>query len=525
MKRTRSGFPIVRKSAFQFSGQLLGLLLALVVSHMIARRLGAGPEADAFILGRRLITSVTESLNQVVAIVFIPMVAAQAAAGASVWAIVSRTVGPALVCGAGLSMLFLLGASGIVKQLAPAFDPGAREIAQSVIVALSLSFPAVVGSIALVSFCNVQGAFGAPAAVRQIPRAAVAVALALALGGSVAITAAWAYTIAAYGTAAVMLLIALQLHRQTPCSGLPRPEGAGAPALARRSLAALMLTTGSLSFLWIETYVAAAQGAGHVTFLEYSQRLGSLLGHTLAAALMLVVFTDLTRRAEAGETSMLGAVFQRATVLGLAMLMPVTLGVVANAGALVELVLNYGSFAGDTGRDRLVLLVQIIATAPVTAWVLRMMYVRIVADRSLPMVRLIALALAADLIARVFLFRVLTPWFGLVGIPLALVLSPMAPMLVLTCCLRGTDAFSRGTQALGSVRPVLLTSAVVSVAVVGATLCIPHVLTGLSFKSVAAWQLVGSALAGAAVIALSVLVFQVRPKLEERAAGGVNATG
>ena len=50
----------------QFAGQFLGLLLAILVSHLIARRMGVGPQADAFLLGRRLITAVTEALNQIV---------------------------------------------------------------------------------------------------------------------------------------------------------------------------------------------------------------------------------------------------------------------------------------------------------------------------------------------------------------------------------------------------------------------------------------------------------------------------
>ena len=77
----------------QFAGQFLGLLLAILVSHLIARRMGVGPQADAFLLGRRLITAVTEALNQIVVAVFIPLIAAQAAAGAGIWHIIMRSGG------------------------------------------------------------------------------------------------------------------------------------------------------------------------------------------------------------------------------------------------------------------------------------------------------------------------------------------------------------------------------------------------------------------------------------------------
>lgn len=507
---------LARKGAVQFLGQAFGLVLAVLVSHLIARRLGVGLEADAFILGRRLITAVTETLNQVVSIVFVPLISAQAVAGVGLWAIIRRSAGPALLVGLLLAVLLSLAAPGIVSVVASDFAEPAKMLAVRVMVALSLALPASVITMALVSYCNVNDIFGTPAALKQLPRAGVALALLLAVDGSVAITAAWAYTGSAFAVVAMILgLVLLRTGRtakQKSAADTYTPPSASA-ATVRRGTAAMIIAAAALTFLWVETYVAALLGPGSVATLDYGQRLGALLGNTLATALGLVVFVDLARRAAAGERRALGTAFRSAAINGTALIIPVAVGVAINAGALVDLILGYGAFEENTKRDEVVLLVQLMAIAPVPALVLRMMYARIVADAEVPMVRLLLLAMGADFTTRIALFWLLTSLMGLAGIAVTLICAPVLTGFVLIVALRGKGIFGTGALSFAPMRKMLVLSAMTIVALgVGAGLA--DILTvEAQGKSKAAIELGVSGGLGILAALGAVLGLRIKPKL------------
>ena len=496
----------------QFAGQALGLLLALVVSHLIARRMGVGADADAFLLGRRLITAVTEALNQIVVVVFIPLVAAQAAGGAGIWRIVVRSGGGALLTGLALAILFLVGAPWIVDTVAPDFDAETAALATRVMWILSLALPPTVATVALAAYCNVRGRFAAVAAVRQLPRAAVAVAL-LAGSGGLALVAAGAYTVGTVAVTGIMLLTALRLSRGPAIE----PARAARPGKASKNVgAAVILAGGAMVVLWIETAVAAASGSGGVAMLDYSQRLGALLGNTLAMALTLVVFADMSRRVADGESAELGPCFNRAVWTGLALMIPVTAGVVVNAPAIIELVLGYGEFASTDIRGELIVLTRWMAVAPLGVLVLRMMFVRVLAEPTLPVTRIVLMGTLADIAIRVMLFRVLTPVLGLTGIPVTLIVAPLAPMLVMAVWLRRRHVF-RGVAIPSSVvRPLLAVALATGLAIVGGAWLGSGLQAWLSLgsKEAALAGLVSSALAGAVVLGVAVVVLRIRPRLK-----------
>lgn len=444
---------LVAAGSSQFAGQALGILIAILVSHLIARRMGAGPDADAFLLGRRLVTSLTEALSQVVVVVFIPLIAARAAAGDSLLRILGHSGGAALALGTVLAIAFALAAPAIVGSLAPDFDPATAALAAQVVVILSLSLPATVAAIAFSAYCNVRGRFGAPAAIRQLPRAATAFAL-LFGGGILALQASAAYTITFFAVAALTLILALGLGA-SPATGTA--SGPGSTAIGRRGSAAILLTFGALACIWLETAFAAGQGAGGVAMLDFSQRLGALCGNTLAMALGLVAFADLSWRAASGETADLGRRFRHATVAGVALLLPVQLGVFINAGPVVDVVIAHGE-AGTDAAARITELVRWMALAPFGALVTRMMLVRLLAQDDLPIVRLVGGAMALDFLSRLGLFAVLTPMFGLVGVPVALAVAPAVPVVFLAVVLRGSGVFAGG-GAFRAARPVLAASA------------------------------------------------------------------
>ncbi len=506
----------MKKGLAQFSGQALGLLLALVVSHLIARRLGVGADADAFLLGRRLITAITETLHQIIGVVFIPMVAAQAAAGASIWLIIRKSAGAAILLGTALAVALVTTAPQLVASIAPDFAPATQDLAARVIWILALALPAAVATTALSAYCNVRGLFGTPAAIKQAPRGAVALALALTAASGAAIAAAWAYTLAAVAVAALTLALTLRISRRPDTDAAPakKPQ---APATARRGAVAVILAFSALGFLWLETAVAAAQGPGGVAMLDFGQRLGALLGNTLASALILVVFADLSRRSASGDGVELGTAFQRALLVGLALVLPVSLGLVLNAGALVEIVLGYGAFADSDQRAQIVQLVQLMALAPASALVLRMMLVRIVAEDALPMVRLITVAMLVELAARLALFYGLTPLLGLPGIPLTLLLSPVAPALVLAIWLSKRGSFRAQSAVLSGARPLLLAAVATALALLPGAWVLPDLMVlwfgDIAPKPLALLQLALSGAGAFVVMGLAFVVFKVRPRL------------
>lgn len=490
----------------QFAGQFLGLVLAVLVSHLIARRMGVGPQADAFLLGRRLVTAVTETLNQIVVSVYIPLIAAQAAAGAGIWHIVTRSGGGAFLTGTALAAVFIAGAPGIVASVAPDFDAETAALATRVIKLLSLALPATVATVALAAYCNVRDRFGAAAASRQLPRAAVAAALLLGTG-RLAELAAGAYTLGAIMVTGVVMLMAVRLSRMAPVQAGPARAG----SIARRAAAAVVLAVGAMVVLWLETAVAAWTGPGGVAMLEYSQRLGALLGNTLAMALTLVVFADLSRRSVAGETAQLDAQFTMSVWAGISLMLPVTAGMVANAPAIVDLVLGYGAFEVAEIRAEVVMLTRWMAVAPLGALVVRMMYIRVLADDTLPVVRVTLAATVADLAIRAVLFRVLVPWLGLTGIPVALVAAPVGPVVIIALWLRRRN-IALDLRPLAASRPLMATSFLTSLAVVaGARLGQVSVgWTQMGGKGAALSTVLVSGLAGALVLSVAVLGFRVR---------------
>jgi peptidoglycan biosynthesis protein MviN/MurJ (putative lipid II flippase) len=502
---------MIASGGAQFTGQALGILIAVLVSHLIARRLGTGPEADAFLLGRRLVTSVSEVLSQVVVVVFIPLIAARAAAGDGIRKTLGETGGAALGLGVALSAGFALSAPALVRSIAPDFDPAAAALAVEVTTILALALPASVATIAFAAYCNVKGRFGLPAAIRQAPRAAVAAALLLG-GGVLAIQAAAAYTIAFVGVAGLTLAMALRVGDDGRGGVSDRRPSA---AVERRGGAAILIAVAALLGLWMETAFAARQGVGAVAMLDFSQRLGALCGNTLSAALGLVAFADLSRRSAADDPRGLALPFARANLTALAMLAPLQVGVLVNAGAIVDVVLVHGDLSAETAEG-LTALVRIMACAPLGALIARMLIMRVLADQSLPIIRLIAMAMGLDLFSRLASFALLTPMFGLQGIPLGLCVAPVAPIVFLTLALRRRGPLLWGA-AMRTCAPTAAASAGCVGAVVAGAALGPVLAEALASEFGAApkldslAQLAASGLLGALALGAAVLVIRARP--------------
>lgn len=419
-----------------FGGQLLGILLALLVSHLIARRLGVGAEADAFFFGRRIATSLIETLSQIMAVFYIPLVAAHAArAGGGFLRATLRHAAIAAALGLGLSLLIAWRAAPMVRLLAPGFDGGAAVLAGQALTLFGAALPATMGCIVFAACLNVTGRFGMPSAIRQLPRAAVAAVLALA-GTDIAIRGAGAFAVAWFAVAGLMLLQCLRIARDWQAEA-PAPPAPAAPVRPLAAgISAVLLMVAALASTWLETGFAAQVGPGGVTRLELTQRLGTLPGNTLVAALSLVVFTAWSRRAAAGQRPS-ASDFWRNIFVGLAALLPVQVYVALHSQALVGFLLGHGRFDA-AAVDSVAHSLRWMTLAPLSAFVLRMVLVRVLADPGLPVVRLIAIGIGFDTGLKALLFQLLTPGFGVVGIVTAQAISPVATVLLMAALLRGS---------------------------------------------------------------------------------------
>ena len=450
--RTGRRFASLPAAISHFGGQLVGIVLALLVSHLIARRLGIGTEADAFFFGRRIATSAIETLSQIMGVFYIPLVAAHAArSGRGFLRATLRHAGIAAMIGLGLSLLIGLGSGQVVRLLAPGYDGATAALAGRVLTLFAAALPATMACIVFAAFLNVTGRFGMPSAIRQLPRAAIVAVLALA-GAHIAARGAGAFALAWGLVAAIMLVQCLRISRgwePDAVSGtVPvRPLAAG--------IAAVLLMMAALGSTWLETGFAAQVGAGGVTRLELTQRMGTLAGNTLVTALTLVVFTGWSKRVTAAERPT-ASDFWRNIFIGLAALLPVQFYVALHSETLISFLLGHGRFDVEAVRS-VAHSMRWMTLAPLSAFVLRMVVMRVLAEPALPVIRLIAVGMGFDTLLKALLFLVMTPAFGVTGIVTAQAISPVATVL-LAVLLRGHGLLA-GPVRLGRERGLAVAAA------------------------------------------------------------------
>lgn len=334
-----------------FSGQLLGIALAILVSHLIARRLGASPSADAFFFGRRIATSLIETLNQVMGVLYIPLVAAAALRSAGrFWSVTLRHVAIATLVGSVIAAIIAVSSSPITHLLAPDFTGEGLALARQTLTVFGLALPATMACIVFAAFLNVTGRFGTPSFIRQLPRAMIVATLALATG-NIALQGAIAFTAGWYLVMVVMCVMCLAVLRAwTPESNSEERKEERPRSLAYGT-AAILLVIGTLASTWLETAFAAMTGPGGVTMLELSQRLGTLIGNTLATGLSLVVFSIWSRRTAAHDAPT-AVEFWRTTAIGFLALVPIQFYFFLNSAGVVEILLAHGAF-GPKNRRKL----------------------------------------------------------------------------------------------------------------------------------------------------------------------------
>lgn len=504
----------VRNALKHLFGQGLGLCLALAVSFLLARNVGATGEADAFLIGRRLVTSLTEALNKVLLPVFVPvfvaaMLAGPHGLGPALW----RWTGGAALAGLAISVVAWLVAPTAMTALAPGMNAETAASAVGSFRIFFLSLPAAMAVIVLAYALNALSSFGTPSLLRQAPRIAIVLVL-LFSTGFVATDGAWAFTLASYAVAAVLLPVVWLVARRNnraAAKGEAAAQKLGRPRIQGPAVVVLMVS--NLAGLWVETGFAGRLGEGALTTLELSQRLGALGANTLASALLLAIFVHWSRLVQAGESGALDRDAPRLVGLCLAALAILQGFVALNARDLVGLVLDHGAF--DAAQQS-VRVMRWIAVAPVTLFALNILVIRMLVGRNASALRLLALV-GVELATRVALFTVLVPKLGLVGLAAASGLSPFS-VLVLGPGILGLRYPSPGVLRSRRVTKQALLFAL-SLAAIGAGNPLGNAiaaLTGLSGPPAMVLRLAVSGLAGLVVALASARALAISLKLTGR---------
>lgn len=398
----------MKAGASQFLAQLLGLALALAISVAISHRLGASAQADAFLLGRRLVTGLQEVLVQVLTLVFLPMVAMQSGKAALLkmgfWV---------AVCGAVVAGLFALLSGPIVAVIAPELTGTTAALAARVIAILSASLPLALLGVLLGAALNLDGRFGWPALVRLAPRALVLGAFLAGLGAVQSVTWAAAGFVAGNALAVLLMLPFVRRVQRSKTSVTPHVG------------AAMLLVIGAQAALWLETALAARAGLGSITLLEMGQRVAALLGNTLALALVMPAFAKWTGKPETRTPQR----FWQVAVVGVALLLMIQGALVLFAPRLVADVFGQGAF-GAADQANLVPVIWILACAPFATLLSRLLVIWRITGQGAHLWQ-IGVAVSVDLAVRAVLGVWLLPLWGVQAVALGMVLGPLASALVL----------------------------------------------------------------------------------------------
>jgi putative peptidoglycan lipid II flippase len=347
-------FRLARDSAIVGAATILSRLLGFARDVLIARVLGAGPVADAFLAALRLPNLVRRVLGEGgLNAPFVPLylgikaergeVAARRFAGEA-----SAQLGLLLIVLVGLGELF---APWLVLGLAGGFadEPATLALAAQY-TRLMLPFLLLTTMAALLAaLLNAE---------RHFAIAAIAPALMNAILLGVLLTMLWTGSLPETGASVLAASVSLtgfahlaMIVARLRGAGLPRPNLRWSPdmtRLIRNGGATLLAASAAQLVLLVATQIASAE-PGSVAALYYADRVFQLPLGFVGVAMGTVVLSDMAA-AQATSTER-DAMLGRALALGLALAVPAATALAALAGPIVSVLFEHGRF-GAEDRER-----------------------------------------------------------------------------------------------------------------------------------------------------------------------------
>ncbi len=349
---------LARNSLVVGLATVLSRLLGFARDMLIARMLGAGPVADAFLVAFRLPNLMRRVLGEGgLNAPFVPVYldlrteagveAAKRFAGqAFAWL--------ALALG-GVTALGLLLAPWLVLAIAGGFHDAPATLAMATsytrIALPFLAFTTLASLLAAV--LNSEGRFLVAALAPSLLNLVLIAALMLALvtempsqqGASLIATAV------SLGGALHLLMVAIALARGE--TGLARPQlqwSPGMTRLVRLGVPALLAASTSQLVLLVATQIASVQ-PGAVSWLYYADRVFQLPLGFVAVAMGVVVLPAIAAQESAGDAAGRRQTIDRALLLGLALAVPAATALAWLADPIISVLFERGRF-GEIDRIR-----------------------------------------------------------------------------------------------------------------------------------------------------------------------------
>lgn len=324
---------------------ILSRLLGFGRDVLIARLLGAGPVADAFLAALRLPNLVRRVLGEGgLNAPFVPLYLTikQEAGNAAARRFTGETVGHLallLLVMAGLGEVF---APWIVLGIAGGFADEPETLALAThFTRLMLPFLLLTTVAAmLAALLNAERRFAVAALAPALMNAILIAILIMQLlqGTEPALAAQWqALAVSATGLAHLALVLIALRHL-----GLPRPSlrwSTEMTRLVRTGAATLLAASSAQLVLLVATQIASTE-TGAVAALYYADRVFQLPLGFVGVAMGTVVLSDMAAAQHTDRDAMLG----KALALGLALALPAATALAVLAGPIVSVLFEHGRF-------------------------------------------------------------------------------------------------------------------------------------------------------------------------------------
>lgn len=408
-----------------------GMALSLLIAIGIANRFGAGASTDAFFFARRIVTNLAMALERAFHLLQVPpLVAIVQSEGLGVlrrhlwrrnWQILLATLIP--------SIAIFVFAPWIVSVLAPGFNAVQQDQAELVLRIMVVVLPVSAITALTGAALNALHLFSMPVVARLLPRVAVVLALILLPVGFGIAGLAWAVV---GGTVVMGVIFALSIRRALAQPHAVQADPAQSQDFGRaRILAMLVAQLHMVGASWIDMGFASIAGVGAVAALEFGQRMVNMAPGVITNSVLVVFYTEFAVALSRGDNGLFLKHIRGAMRASLFMVMPLAVILALLGGPLVKVFLAHGAFSGDAVRQTGIIVATLALLLPVNAF-MSTITSAIFADARLPHLRIIAGTTLLAIIIRIALNAVLVPRIGVIGVPIAAVVS-MTVLMVALC--------------------------------------------------------------------------------------------
>ncbi len=416
----------------------IGLVFALAVSVLLAHRLGAGAQTDAFFFARRITAGLAEAAYRVAGIALIPSLVAalQTETPGTVTRLYRGHLARVLVWAIPAGLLLSLSAPWVVRFLGPGLSGERAELAVRVLHVLFFLIPTSLFLAISTSLLNAGRIFGFPAAMSQLSRFLVVLALLFFVPPhSVGFLAR--VMLAGSFTAGVVLFGVTNWSLPRICStdlAAKRKVGVGASDLLWPGL--IFFGVGQFA-VWVDFGFASTLGTGRLSMLEYGYRFMGILPGLLSASLNTVLYTEFAHQSATGNLADLQRSLIRSARAGLFIIAPVVGFIAFQGHEIISLFLRHGEFAEEAVQTsaRVMLLA---GPGMALAFVARVMVFGMYTDRTAPRLKITVVTMSLALASRFLFVWIFSRIYGVAGVALGSSLGSIVMVLVVMIALKRT---------------------------------------------------------------------------------------